>query len=319
MDKADLGSAKARLVEIYHPIKRMQYSYSFVVLLFGVAAFAGLFGALLGVGGGIFLVPAMVLALHLPMKIAVAASVVSVIATSNAGGSSYVDQRITNLRLGMFLEVFTTVGALSGSALALYLHDWVMQLIFAVMLGYMAYAAFSTRNLDDQRIASGGFAKAKADRFARWLKLRGDYYDDAAKKEVQYVVNGVPLGAAIAYLAGIASGLLGVGGGVLKVSAMNRYMNVPMKAAVGTSKLMIGVTAAVSSILFFLAGLIHFTIVGPVAVGTTAGATAGTFVMNRLHSAWLKSLFSILMLYLAYEMLAKGLDLGFHLHLPAFA
>ncbi|MGA8618433.1 MAG: sulfite exporter TauE/SafE family protein [Candidatus Sulfotelmatobacter sp.] len=296
----------------------MQYSYRFVLLLFCASCVAGLFGALLGVGGGIFLVPAMVLLFHLPMKIAVAASVVSVIATSNAGGSSYVDQRITNLRLGMFLEIFTTVGALSGSILAIYLQDWTMQLIFSAMLAYMAYAAFSTRNLDDQRITSGEFARERPDRFAAWLRLRGEYYDEAAKREVKYVVNGVPIGASIAYLAGIASGLLGVGGGVLKVSAMNRYMNVPMKAAVGTSKLMIGVTAAVSSILFFLAGLIYFTIVGPIAVGTTAGATAGTMIMNRLHSAWLKWLFTILMLYLAYEMLAKGLDMGFHLHLPSF-
>ncbi len=104
----------------------MQYSYSFVLLLFGAACVAGLFGALLGVGGGIFIVPTMVLLFHLPMKIAVAASVVSVIATSNAGGSSYVEQRITNLRLAMFLEIFTTVGALSGSVLALYLHEWTM-------------------------------------------------------------------------------------------------------------------------------------------------------------------------------------------------
>lgn len=296
----------------------MEYSYSFVLLLFGAASLAGLLGALLGVGGGIFIVPAMVLLFHLPMKIAVAASVVSVIATSNAGGSSYVDQRITNLRLGMFLEIFTTVGALSGSVLALYLHEWTMQLVFAAMLAYMAYAAFSTRNLDDQRIAAGAFALAKPDRFSRWLQLRGDYYDEAAKRDVQYVVNGVPVGASIAYLAGIASGLLGVGGGVLKVSAMNRYMNVPMKAAVGTSKLMIGVTAAVSSTLFFLAGLIHFTVVGPVAVGTTAGATLGTMIMNRLHSARLKWLFAMLMAYLAYAMLAKGLEMGFHLHLPNF-
>ena len=297
----------------------MQYSYSFVGLLFAIACAAGLLGALLGIGGGIFLVPAMVLMLHLPMKIAVAASVVSVIATSNAGGSSYVDQRITNLRMGMFLEIFTTVGALSGTILALYLRDWAIQLIFAFMLGYMAYAAFSTRNLDDQRIASGEFARTRPDRFARWLKLRGDYYDEAAKRDVQYVVNGVPIGASIAYLAGIASGLLGVGGGALKVSAMNRYMNVPMKAAVGTSKLMIGVTAAVSSILFFLAGLIHFTVVGPVAVGTTAGATAGTMIMNRLHSTRLKWLFAVLMLYLAYEMLAKGLNTGFQWRLPIAA
>lgn len=297
----------------------MIYSVSFVSWLLATAFVAGFFGALLGVGGGIFIVPALVLGFHLPLKIAVAASIVSVIATSNAGGSSYVDQRITNLRLAMFLEVFTTTGALSGSVLALFLHEWAMSLVFAAMLGYMAYAAYSTRNLDDARIASGEFARAKPDRIARYLDLRGSYFDQAANRQVDYVISGTPIGIMVAYLAGITSGLLGVGGGVLKVSAMNRYMNVPMKVSVGSSKLMIGVTAAVSSILFFLHGLIHFSVVGPVALGTTIGATVGTMVMNRLHSAVLKWIFSGLMLYLAYEMFAKGLQLGFGIHLPALA
>ncbi|HEX6502203.1 MAG TPA: sulfite exporter TauE/SafE family protein [Terriglobales bacterium] len=296
----------------------MIYSLGFVLWLLGAAFVAGFFGALLGVGGGIFIVPALVLGFHLPLKIAVAASIVSVIATSNAGGSSYVDQRITNLHLAMFLEIFTTTGALSGSVLALFLHEWVMSLVFALMLAYMAYAAYTTRNLDDQRIATGEFARAKPDRIARYLDLRGSYFDQAANKQVDYVVCGTSIGISVAYLAGITSGLLGVGGGVLKVSAMNRYMNVPMKVAVGTSKLMIGVTAAVSSILFFLHGLIHFAVVAPVALGTTLGATIGTTVMNRLHSAVLKWIFSALMLYLAYEMFAKALQLGYGIHLPAF-
>src|SRR5579875_3823184 len=147
----------------------MFYSWSFVLLLLFAAVIAGFFGALLGVGGGIFIVPVMVLMFHLPMKIAVAASLVSVIATSNAGGSSYVDQHITNLRLGMFLEVATTIGALSGSVLALYLKDWLMLLIFAIMLAYMGYAAFATRNVDDERIAAGDFARARQDRLSAYL------------------------------------------------------------------------------------------------------------------------------------------------------
>ncbi|MDE2490549.1 MAG: sulfite exporter TauE/SafE family protein [Elusimicrobia bacterium] len=294
----------------------MFFSWRYAAALSGAAGCAGFFGALLGVGGGIFIVPMMVLMFQLPMKIAVASSIVSVIATSNAGGSSYVDQRITNLRLAMFLEVATTIGALSGSVLALYLREWVMLLIFAALLAYMSWAAFSTRHLDDQRIASGDFVNARQDRLSAFLELRGDYHDQAAGRTVHYVVTGAPVGAGISYLAGMASGLLGVGGGVLKVSAMNRYMNVPMKAAVGTSKLMIGVTAAVSSILFFLAGLIHFYVVAPVAVGTTVGATVGTMVMNRLHSAALKWLFAALMIYLAYGMAAKALTLHFGLHLP---
>jgi uncharacterized membrane protein YfcA len=259
----------------------------------------------------------MVLLFHLPLKIAVAASVVSVIATSNAGGSSYLDQRITTLRLGMFLEVFTTVGALSGTVLALYLREWIMLVIFSVILAYMAYAAFATRNLDDERIARGDFARMRQDRLSAWLDLRGSYRDLASNRAVDYVVTGAPIGAGVAYLAGMTSGLLGIGGGVLKVSAMNRYMNVPMKVAVGTSKVMLGVTAAVSAILFFIAGLIQFSVVGPVALGTTVGATVGTMIMNRLHSAMLKWLFSGLMIYLAYAMLSKALDLRFHWHLAS--
>ena len=154
------------------------------------------------------------------------------------------------------------------------------------------------------------------DRISAFLNLKGSYHDVAAAKDVTYVVTGAPAGMGIAALAGIASGLLGVGGGVLKVSAMNRYMNVPMKVAVGTSKLMIGVTAAVSAILFLFAGLIHFAVVAPIAIGTTAGATIGTTVMNKLHSAILKWIFSVLLIYLAYEMLARALELRFAIHLP---
>ena len=305
----------------------MTYSLSFVLLLLAASTVAGFFGALLGVGGGVFIVPALVLLFHLPMKIAVAASIVSVIATSNAGGSSYVDQHITNLRLAMFLEIFTTTGALVGAILAIYLNEWIISLIFAVMLAYLAYLSFATRNLDDQRIANNSFGTAVPDRISAFLGLRGSYYDIAAARHVDYVATGAPAGMSIAALAGIASGLLGVGGGVLKVSAMNRYMNVPMKVAVGTSKLMIGVTAAVSSLpgpLFkalqfagFMAGLIHFMVVAPVAVGTTLGATLGTMLMNHLHTAILKWIFSAMMAYIAYEMLAKALALGFGIHLPS--
>ncbi|MGH9484263.1 MAG: sulfite exporter TauE/SafE family protein [Terriglobales bacterium] len=295
----------------------MLYSLHFVAWLFIAAVCAGFLGALLGVGGGIFIVPALVLGFHLPIKIAVAASLVSVIATSNAGGSGYVEQHITNVRLGMFLEVATTIGALSGSVLALYLREWVMLLLFALLLAYMAWVAFVTRKQDDQRIAAGTFATAKPDQWSRRLELSGRYHDQALDRQVTYIVNGCGTGVSISYLAGVASGLLGIGGGVLKVSAMNRYMNVPMKAAVGTSKMMIGVTAAVGSILFYLAGLIHFYVVAPVALGTTTGATLGTLVMNRLRSVVLKRIFTILMVYLAYGMLVKALALRFHIHLPS--
>jgi uncharacterized membrane protein YfcA len=292
------------------------YSYWFVLLLFGAASVAGFFGALLGIGGGLFIVPLMVLVFHFPMKVAVAASIVAVIATSNAGGSRYVEQHITNLRLAMFLEVFSTAGALAGAMLTLYMQEWAMLLLFSALLLNMAWNAYRTRRLDDERIANGAFAHAVQDRVCRYLKLRGHYHDQSAQRDVEYVVTGAGIGAAVSLLAGVASGMLGVGGGVLKVSAMNRYMNIPMKVAVATSKLMIGVTAAVSSTLFFMAGMIQFALVGPIALGTTCGATIGTKVMNRLPSVVLKRLLTALVVYMAYSMIAKALQLRFHISLP---
>jgi len=296
----------------------MTYNLSVLALLFGGASVAGFFGALLGIGGGLFLVPLLVLVLHLPMKTAVAASLVAVIATSNAGGSKYVDQRITNVRLAMFLEVFTTFGALAGSILALYLQDWIMLMVFAGLMINMAWNAFATRRLDDRRIAGGTFASAAQDAVCRRLNLCGRYYDQKAQRDVAYVVTGAGIGAGVSFLAGIASGLLGIGGGVLKVSAMNRHMNVPMKVAVATSKLMIGITAAVGSLLFYVAGVIQFLLVGPIAIGTTVGATAGTMVMNRLSSAALKRTLTVIMLYMAYSMIAKALRMRFGIVLPNF-
>jgi uncharacterized protein len=294
----------------------MPFSVEFVLWLFGGAIIAGIFGALLGIGGGLFIVPIMVLGFHLPMRTAVAASIVSVIATSNAGGSSYVDKRIANLKLGMFLEIFTTLGALAGAALALHLSEWLMLILFAALLLYMAYGSFTTRNLDDQRIAAGSFSQNQNDRLANWLGLRGSYFDQSAKTLVEYEVGGTTLGALISLFAGVASGLLGVGGGVLKVSGMNRYMNVPMKVAVGTSKLMIGITAAVSSILFLQAGIVQVGLVGPVALGTTAGATLGTKIMNHLKSSRLKLIFTIVVVYMAYSMVAKALQEHWQVALP---
>ncbi len=296
----------------------MTFTVQTVAILFAGASVAGFFGALLGIGGGLFIVPLLVLGFHLPMKTAVAASLVAVIATSNAGGSKYVDQHITNIRLAMFLEVFTTAGAIAGAILALYLQDWIMLLVFAALLVNMGWNAFATRKLDDQRIAAGGFTDAPQDTISRKLQLRGDYFDQAANRHVNYVVTGSRIGALVSLLAGVLSGMLGIGGGVLKVSAMNRHMNIPMKAAVATSKLMIGITAAIGSLVFFLAGTIQFGLVGPIAVGTTVGATAGTMVMNRLSSALLKKTLTFFMFYMAYSMIAKALQLRFGINLPSF-
>jgi hypothetical protein len=251
-----------------------------------------------------------------PIHEAIAISLVSVIATSNAGGSSYLEQKITNIKLAMYLEVATTAGALVGSVVTLLLQSWVLFMIFGTLLTYVAISSFKSRTSDERRMIRNEFANAKQDAISKYLGLTGSYFDASEKKKVDYRVNGASKGALISSFAGVTAGLLGVGGGIIKVAAMNMFMNVPLKAAVGTSKFMIGVTAAVGALLFFVAGVVDVYVLAPIALGTTLGATLGTLIMNRLRSYALKIGFGLLVTYLAYTMFAQGLALAFRITLP---
>ncbi len=284
-----------------------------------VGAFAGFFGALLGFGGGIFIVPILALYLGLPIQQAIAASIASVIATSNAGGSSYVEQRITNVKLAVFLEVCTTAGAVTGSLLALLLSGWLLYMVFSLLLVYLAAAAFRTRGLDEARFARNAYTMSTPRGLAGWLDIRGIYFDQAEAAKVEYVVTTAGSGSLFSYVAGVGSGLLGIGGGVIKVTAMNLYMNVPLKAAIGTSKFMIGVTAATSALLFLASGTLDPFTAAPICIGTTLGATLGTWAMNRLKSRTLKLSLVALMAYLGYAMAARGLALSVGVHLPTLS
>ncbi len=286
------------------------------VLMFLVAIFAGFFGALVGVGGGVIIVPALTLLFHLPIHSAIAASIVSVIATSIAGALSYVDQQITNVRLGMFLEISTTAGALVGALIGVLMHGWVLSLIFGALIFYMAIISYRTRKVEDRMLESGGYEAKTDDKIARTLRLYGNYHDEALKREVNYHATKTVEGSLISSFAGVGSGLLGIGGGVIKVAAMNSMMGIPMKASVATSKFMIGVTAATSAVVYFIAGGINQYTVAPVALGTMLGATTGSLIMNKLHSKVIKTVFFVLMIYLGYQMIAKGLLLGFNIKFP---
>jgi hypothetical protein len=271
------------------------------------AVLAGFLGGLFGIGGGAIIVPFLTVFIGVPIHQAIAISLVSVIATSNAGGSSYLEQKITNIKLAMYLEVATTAGALVGSIVTLLLRSWVLFTIFGLLLSYVAISNFKSRTIDERRIAKNAFDSATQDRISKYLGLTGSYFDGAQKKQVEYRVNGAAKGAAISSFAGVTSGLLGVGGGVIKVAAMNLFMNVPLKAAVATSKFMIGVTAAVGALIFFVTGLVNVYVLAPVALGTTLGATLSTSIMNRLRSYALKVAFGFLVTYLAYTMFAQAL------------
>jgi len=294
----------------------VEVTVTFLAICFLAAVFAGFFGGLFGIGGGAIIVPFLTVFMGVPIHEAIAISLVSVIATSNAGGSSYLEQKITNIKLAMYLEVATTIGALVGSVVTLLLRSSVLFMIFGILLTYVAISSFKSRTSDERRMVRNEFANAKQDAISKYLGLTGSYFDASEKKQVDYHVNGASKGAIISSFAGVTAGLLGVGGGVIKVAAMNMFMNVPLKAAVGTSKFMIGVTAAVGALLFFVAGVVDVYVLAPIALGTTLGATLGTLIMNRLRSYALKVGFGFLVTYLAYTMFAQGLALAFSIHLP---
>lgn len=284
------------------------------ILLFVISIFAGILGALVGIGGGIIIVPALTLMMGLPVHQAIAASLVSVIATSIAGAHSYVEQRITNLKLGMFLEVSTTLGALMGAALALILTGWILSIIFGVLVLSMSIYSYLTRNSEDHYDYSNNRIDPSK-KLESYLNIQGSFHDLSLDKEISYVVHKPWAGSLVSLIAGLGSGLLGIGGGVIKVTSMNAIMKVPMKVSVATSKFMIGVTAATSSVLYLISGVINFYLVAPVALGTMAGATFGSSFMNKIKSKHLKLIFTIVAGYLSIRMIMKGLSDGHNFNL----
>jgi len=260
---------------------------------------AGLLGSLVGVGGGIIVVPALALFFGVDIRTAIAASIISVIATSSGAAASYVKSRITNLRLAMVLEIATTSGALSGASLAAVVTGRFLYVLFGAVLCYTAWSM--SRRKSDHR------ASAPPDPWARRLRLQGEYHDQAEGRTVSYRVFRTKTGLAVSYLAGMVSGLLGIGGGVLKVPVMNLAMGVPIKASTATSNFMIGVTAAASAAVYFMRGDVRPFVAAPVAVGVLAGARAGSRLLGRLRSEAIRAAFVVILIVTALQMLWKGL------------
>ena len=276
---------------------------SLLMLLTGVIA--GFIGALLGVGGGVVIIPCLTMFFNFGIKEAIAVSIVSVVATSIAGASRYVEQRITNVRLGMFLETATTAGAVSGAFLAVKVPSSYLYILMGILLIYLSISQLLTREKEEKKLKNDLFV-AEEDGLSKKLGLSNSYPDVAEGKEVKYTVTRAKSGLIASYLAGVISAMLGVGGGIIKVPIMNQIMNVPMKAAVATSKFMIGVTASTGALLYLAYGLVNTEAVAPVAIGVIVGATAGTSVMNRMKAGFIKLIFGLLLLYFAYNMIIKG-------------
>jgi uncharacterized protein len=273
--------------------------FFFLTLFASIAA--GLFGALLGLGGGIIIVPFLTLIMGIDIHYAIGASIVSVIATSSGAAAAYLRDHITNIRVGMFLETATTTGAITGAVLAGVLGGPWLFLLFAVILGYSGIAMFR------RPTRTSGTTEVPHDRVADSLGLHGSYYDAALGRVVEYRATHGLLGLGLMYVAGTVSGLLGIGSGVLKVPAMDIAMYLPMKVSTATSNFMIGVTAAASAGVYFARGDINPFIAAPVALGVLVGATAGTRLMTRTKSTVLRRIFVVVILLVAVQMLVRGL------------
>jgi uncharacterized membrane protein YfcA/uncharacterized membrane protein len=264
------------------------------------SVFAGFVGALAGLGGGVFIVPILTLVFHVSFATAIGASIVSVIATSSGAAAAYVRDRMTNLRVGMFLEIATTAGAVCGALVSSMLDDTVLFIVFGVILLISAIPLV-------MRLGEELPRGVENHKWAGWLKLPGTYPDRRTHQDVPYHVAHVRIGFGMMYVAGLISGLLGIGSGTFKVLAMDTAMRLPMKVSTTTSNFMIGVTAAASAGIFFQRGDIDPMIAAPVAIGVLGGSMLGAKTLSRMSNVHLKKVFVPMILLVAISMLARGL------------
>jgi uncharacterized membrane protein YfcA len=271
---------------------------TFSVLVFLASTAAGFLGSLTGLGGGVVVTPVLALLFHVDLRYAMGASLVSVIATSSGAASAYVREGYSNVRIGLFLEIATTLGALGGAHLATILPTYILSIILGLVLLYSAYA--STRPLPDHLETS------EADPLAARLHLNGNY--PVAGRAQPYVVRRVKGGFAVMLSAGLMSGLLGIGSGALKVIAMDQVMRIPFKVSTTTSNFMIGVTAAASAGIYLSRGFIQPAIAMPVMLGVLAGSLIGARKLGGARIKSLRLLFAFVVAALAIEMIYGGVS-----------
>lgn len=267
--------------------------------ILAVSAAAGTFGALLGLGGGLIVVPALTLGFGVDIRHAIGASVVCIIATSSGAAAAYVRDHLTNLKVAMFLETGTAVGALVGALLAGVVGQRALYLLFGGFLAISAIAMFRKRS--EQAPAT-----LPPDRLAERLGLHGSLKNPVTGVEEPYKVYGTLPGLGLMVVAGVASGLLGIGSGALKVPAMDLVMRLPIKVSSATSNFMIGVTASTGAAIYFARGDVLPEIAGPVALGVVGGSFVGARLMTSIKSSWLRKLLVVVLCVVALQMLWKG-------------
>lgn len=258
----------------------------------------GFLGSLTGLGGASILVPLLV-SFGIPVKEAIASAMVSIIATSSGSASSYVKEGIANVKIAMYLEMFTIVGAILGATITT---------VIAPVYLYFFFAAFLTTSfmrLKRRRMDSMPPSEAR-DRISSCLELQGSYFDEAKKQIIEYRVRHALFGGIGMFFAGIAAGMLGIGAGAFKVTVQENILRIPPKVSSSTSNFIIGMTGLAGTSVYLLSSLLNITLMAPLAIGTTIGSIAGGRVLNKLGDATLRILFFIIVIFLIAQMLYKG-------------
>jgi uncharacterized protein len=275
---------------------------TFIAILFAGALFAGFIGSLTGLGGGVVIVPLLTIGFGVDIRYSIGASLIGVIATSSGAASAYVKEGILNIRIGMFLEIATTLGAIAGAAIAVFAPTHAIAVIFGFVLLYSAISSLKTKtkiqNIDNQK-------ERKSDRLVEILKAKGSYMTASGLKN--YTLHHLAEGFMMMILAGILSGLLGIGSGALKVIAMDSIMKIPFKVSTTTSNFMIGVTAAASAGIYLTRGYIDPVLSMPVMLGVLIGSLVGAKILIKSQTKKMRFVFAIVVTLLAFEMIYNGL------------
>ncbi|WP_346352918.1 sulfite exporter TauE/SafE family protein [Azotosporobacter soli] len=274
---------------------------AFKILLISMSA--GIMGAILGLGGGIIMTPALTFLFGVDIQHAIGASLISVIATSSGAAIAYIRDGITNIRVGMFLEIATTVGAICGAVIGGLIAPTLLYSIFGVFLIYSALMML-------KKVKQELPGEVELHPLAKKLRLQGDYYDKVLGRRIAYNAANVYSGFGVMYGAGVISGLLGIGSGSFKVMAMDMFMRLPLKVSSATSNFMMGVTGAASAAIYLFRGDIDPIISAPVAIGVLIGSTIGARLMQKMKSRTIRKLFIPVLLYLGIQMMLQGLGVS---------
>ncbi len=269
-----------------------------LITLLAISFIAGYGGALLGLGGGILIVPVLTLGFGVPIRVAIGASLVSVVATSAGASAAFVREGFTNIRVAITLEVATVVGSLVGSMVTGLISARAVQLVFGLALAGSALGSLRVRHQEGVEVTPDGWST--------WLGLGGSY-PGAGGAPVRYQVTRVPLGMSLMFVAGATSGLLGIGAGALKVAAMDLGMRLPLKVSSATSNFMIGVTAAAGALVYLVRGDVSAVIAGPVALGVASGALLGGRALVKADTRRVRKIFVGVLIVISLEMVRRSL------------